>query len=350
MKAVLNGIPILVNARFLTQPVTGVQRYAIEISLQIKKHYPEIEFIAPKGIQDEQLARHLNVKQIGRFRGALWEQLELAGYARKSGGILLNLCNTAPMRYDKNALVIHDLAFHFVPESMHLSFRIWYRFLIPRLVRQAKYLFAISDTVRNEISRVFETGRKIEIAYNGIRNLLIPVRSSFQSPGPYILHVGSFNRRKNIRNLIKAFLSESQLFLNYKLVFIGAKSSRLTADIPEDHSSILVHSSCSDAELAEWYQHASCVVSLSEYEGFNLPVAEAISMGCRVVCSDIPVHRELYADRVDFCHPFNLSEISGTLLRCLQNGKQEENINWPDFLSYSFSAQKIISTIGKNEN
>ncbi|QLH48117.1 MAG: glycosyltransferase [Bacteroidota bacterium] len=84
------------------------------------------------------------------------------------------------------------------------------------------------------------------------------------------------------------------------MVFIGAKSSWLTADIPEDHSSILVHSSCSDAELAEWYQHASCVVSLSEYEGFNLPVAEAISMGCRVVCSDIPVHRELYADRVDF--------------------------------------------------
>lgn len=346
----MKEVPIFVNARFLTQQLTGVQRYAIEISLQIKKHYPDVEFVAPKGIRHRHIAQQLNVKQIGRFRGVLWEQMELPRYVGKSGGVLLSLCNTAPLAYSKNALVVHDLAFHFAPKSMHILFRTWYRFLLPKLIYRSLYLFVVSKTVRNEIKQVFQTDRKIELAYNGIFIQANYPGLSFASPGPYILHVGSFNSRKKITNLVRAFLADARLYLNYKLVFIGANSNRLIKDMPISHSAIIIQTGCSDEELIEWYRNASCLVSLSTYEGFNLPIAEALFMGCRVVCSDIPVHRELFDNRAYFCDPNAISGIASTLVGCLHQPVKPVAPEWPEMLSYFKSAHKIISTIRQNEN
>lgn len=340
----------MVNARFLTQQLTGVQRYAIEISLQIKKHYPDVEFVAPKGIRHWHIAQQLDVKQFGRFRGVLWEQIELPRYLGKSASVLLNLCNTAPLMYSKNALVVHDLAFHFAPRSMHLLFRIWYRLLIPKLIHRVLHLFVVSETVRKEIKHVFQTDRCIEIAYNGIFIDPKNAYNSLASPGLYILHVGSFNSRKNITNLIRAFLSDSRLLLNYKLVFIGANSNMFIKDLPISHPAIEILTECNDNDLIQWYRNASCVVSLSSYEGFNLPIAEALFMGCRVVCSDIPVHRELFDNRAYFCNPNDMNEVASTLFYCLHQPVKPKALEWPETFSYFKSAHKIISTIRQNEN
>ena len=69
---------LYVNARFLTQPLTGVQRYGIEISLQLKELYGErIKFVAPANIIHTDIARKLNVEIVGKRSGHLWEQIDL---------------------------------------------------------------------------------------------------------------------------------------------------------------------------------------------------------------------------------------------------------------------------------
>src|SRR4051812_40519713 len=102
---------IVVNARFLTQPLSGVQRYGIECSRQIKKLYHEITFVCPQNVIHQDIAEELGVKIIGRREGHLWEQIDLPLYlAGMKYPPLLNLANTAPIRYRNNYVTIHDLA------------------------------------------------------------------------------------------------------------------------------------------------------------------------------------------------------------------------------------------------
>ena len=125
---------IFVNARFLTQPLSGVQRYGIECSRQIKKLHPEATFVAPGNILHTDIAKELNVKIVGKNTGHLWEQVDLPFYlARHKSPPLLSLANTAPLLYSNNFVTIHDLAFYHHPEWNSKAFSAWYNILIPRL-------------------------------------------------------------------------------------------------------------------------------------------------------------------------------------------------------------------------
>jgi hypothetical protein len=102
---------IIVNARFLTRRITGLERYAIEISRQLKKIRPSLTFVAPKDIIHESIAEELNVECFGVLTGHLWEQIELPVFLRcKNNPLLINLVNTGPMWYRNQITVVHDLA------------------------------------------------------------------------------------------------------------------------------------------------------------------------------------------------------------------------------------------------
>ena len=92
---------LFVNARFLTQHITGVQRYAIEISKQLKfKLRDGVVFLSPENIVHNEIARNLGVRVIGKNSGHIWEQLDLPIYIKREGSpLLLNLANTAPVFY-----------------------------------------------------------------------------------------------------------------------------------------------------------------------------------------------------------------------------------------------------------
>ena len=83
---------IVVNARFLTQKITGVQRFAIELSRELVKIYGDkIKFVAPGNIVQKEIAEEFHVEIVGRKSGYYWEQIELPLYLKKKGSpVLLN--------------------------------------------------------------------------------------------------------------------------------------------------------------------------------------------------------------------------------------------------------------------
>src|SRR3990172_5668577 len=81
---------IFVNSRFLTQKISGVQRYAIEISKQLKKLSPESRFISPKNIIHRELADLLEAIEYGTLKGHLWEQIELPRYLKDKNSVIDN--------------------------------------------------------------------------------------------------------------------------------------------------------------------------------------------------------------------------------------------------------------------
>ncbi len=306
---------IFVNARFLTQPLSGVQRYGIECSRQIKKLHPDVTFIAPKNLLHKDIADELNVITVGYNTGHLWEQLDLPLYmAKKKHAPLLNLANTAPLLYSNNYITIHDLAFYHHPEWNSKKFAAWYNILIPRLALGSKHIFTVSKTISNEIANCYHIPpAKISVAFNGISQKMLSYGSrSGTGKEKIIFAVGTFNIRKNHSALISAYLNSS-LNNEYQLVILGDRNKVFrNSELDEKalaENNVRIYETLNEEELIAMYRRSEIVVSLSLYEGFGIPVLEGLYHGCKVVCSDIPVYRELYEGYVSFCAPANINNI-----------------------------------------
>lgn len=342
-----------VNARFLTQKLTGVQRYAIEICRQIKKQAPQVVFLAPINILHTEIAQELDAQIIGRNTGTIWEQWDLYRFMSNKKNILLNLCNSAPLLYRYNMITIHDLAYIFYPKSFSFLFRTWYRFMQPAVIRNAQHLFTVSQSVRDEITTQFALSQTdITITKNGIAAFFLQQ----ELPPTWvkekiILCVGSLNPRKNLPTLFRVFQRVQLQFPKYQLVCIGADSNIFTQQNMPLLPNMVCLNSLTDNELASWYQRAEVFVSISAYEGFNLPILEALFFQCQVLCSDIPVHRELYQDSVYFCDIQHESSIQISLLEILndQTITVENKITKP-WMSYLQSAEVIRQEIQAHEN
>ncbi len=307
---------IYINARFLTQPVTGVQRYGIECSRKIKKLHPESVFLAPHDILNTPVAKELNVICIGSNTGHIWEQKDLPAYLKKMGrGPLFNPCNTAPLFYSNNFVSLHDLAFRIHPEWNSRAFSTWYNFMVPRVIRKAKHVFTVSKTVAAEISGHYHiNNNNISITYNGVSDNMQRTRPA--SKEPIVLAVGSFNLRKNHESLIRAFIS-SPLRSTHSLYIVGDKNKVFAETgineqtLLDNNITLLRH--LSEQELADLYNRAEIVASVSAYEGFGIPILEGAANNCKILCSDIPVYRELYGELGHFCRPYDIADIARSL-------------------------------------
>src|SRR5687768_9754715 len=121
---------IYVNARYLTQTRSGVQRFAFGLCTELYKRDKRTIFLAPKKISDY-YDNSFPVKRIGFFSGVIWEQLELPLFLLfKKNYVLLNLCNTAPLLVTKKIVTIHDLSFIRFSSSYNYIYSLYYKFSV----------------------------------------------------------------------------------------------------------------------------------------------------------------------------------------------------------------------------
>ncbi|NCX95465.1 MAG: glycosyltransferase family 1 protein, partial [Chitinophagia bacterium] len=279
---------IYINARFLSQPLSGVQRYAIECSLQIKKLYSEVVFLAPPAIILKEYAALLKPQIIGKNAGHLWEQTDLPQFLRKKNNPpLLNLANTAPLSYRNNYITIHDLSFLLYPQWNSRLFSTVYNYLVPRIAKRAKHIFTVSESIKHDIVKHYAIEPEcVSITYNGIANAIATHSgdNSANAKKTMILAVGSVNPRKNQYNLIRAFIVSGH-FHQYQLVIVGNKGKAF-AKTEWDTDKLLSHNvhikeNVTDSQLIALYQEAQIHVSVSYYEGFGIPVLEGLFWGCK---------------------------------------------------------------------
>jgi glycosyltransferase involved in cell wall biosynthesis len=348
---------IFVNARFVTQELSGVQRYAAEISKELKKQYPEAIFLSPKNIVNTELSDLLNVKIIGLNSGHIWEQLDLFLYLKKfknQNPFLINLANTAPLLFSKNLLVIHDLA-PFKSENWNSSlFKLWYRFLLPRLARRLKRLFTVSETMKKEIVKILNiTESKIDITYNGLSEIFLEQASLGSVKQKIILAVGSINKRKNYEQLIRSFIK----FANpdYRLIIAGKHSKIYTNDIiiqdlVSANKNIELITTADEQALMTLYADSEIFVSVSTYEGFCIPILEALHFNCKVICSDLEVFHEIYGSNVIYVDHTNVNAIADSFKKCINDSEINKNeiSKLEQKYSYKKGARKILDFFNKN--
>jgi glycosyltransferase involved in cell wall biosynthesis len=345
---------IIVNARFLTQQVTGVQRFAIEISKNLYKLLPgQLLFVTPNNIVNNELAAQLKAKVIGKNKGTAWEQTDLRWYLhRNNNPLLINFTNTGVIFYKNQLVTIHDMSYKVNPKWFSKLFYLWYDYLIPNLVKNSLRVFTVSNSSKNDIVRYLKTApEKINVIYNSsylnTNNNFEPIEQE-----KYILTVSSLDPRKNLNNLIIAF---SKINIDVKLIIVGLKSNNFNEGLNTNllNKNVVLKGYQSDDELGALMKYAEAFVYFSFYEGFGLPSIEAMKMGCPVIVSDIPAHREVCAHAVLYADPHNVDDIGEKITAVLVDDKLKlelklagyENVKRFDWFKSAQNVFKVINEV-----
>lgn len=300
---------IYINGRFLSQKITGVQRYAEEItksldnSLNEKKEYEYI-ILVPKNVIRNLSLKNIKIKKVGYLKGHLWEQIELPFYSKD--GMLLNFCGCAPIIKKNQIVTIHDAAVCVMPKSFSFLFRNWYKLMFYIVGKRAKKIFTVSKFSKREINKYFDIPlEKIEVTYNGIDHMKTiksdeTIFTKFNiEKNNYVLAVSSLNPSKNF----KLILETAKILPEINFVIAGGTNSTVFKEQGFNITpNVKFIGYVNDEELVALYKYASCFVYPSIYEGFGIPPLEAVFYDCPIILSDIEVFKEIYGDTALYCN------------------------------------------------
>jgi len=330
--------PLLyINARFLTQSITGVQRYAhalLDALDDLVSEDPEwrdlrVVLLAPKrGVVHEKRYRRLELRQVGRLGGHVWEQFELPFHAK--GGVLFCPGNTAPvlalLGRRPTVVTVHSIAFLEYPEAYSRAFRLLYRLLIPMVLRWSTAAITVTETERRTIlARYPFAERRLAVIQNGG----LPGDPAFDRPAgdgaeetPFALFIGSLNHLKNIQGLVAAARMLRGRPIRFVIVGGTARSFRAAAlggEEGEPESLEFLGQVDDSVRLIEIYRSAFCLVYPSFYESSGLPPVEAMACRCPVIASDIPVLVERCGDAALYCDPEEPADIASKIEALLED-------------------------------
>lgn len=339
-----------INGRFLTQRITGVQRYAREMTLALDQllqertsDQNEYTILAPKTVIETLPCKRIQFRACGHLTGHLWEQIELPYYAKD--GYLLNFCNCAPLIKKNQAVTIHDAAIAAFPSAYSWKFRLWYRIMYTVLGKRLNTIFTVSNFSRNELNKYFGIPKeKIHVTYNGVEHLkdIQPDdRILAKIPKDYVLAVSSQNPTKNFKLVLEA--AEQLPEVNF-VIAGGSNAKVFTGEEEKVMANVHYVGYVSDQELVSLYRHARVFVYPSLYEGFGIPPLEALLNDCPAIVSNQASLPEICGRYVSYCTPKDNKKLVALILESyFKDGALMENISLFGKYSWKVSARKIFS-------
>jgi len=320
-----------VNGKFLSQTITGVQRYAGEIvrawdeGLEegwIDRRHYRIRVIAPRTTIQPLTYKHIKV-ECGHTDGRFWEQVELPWRAR--GTMLFSPYAAAPVLKRRHGVTMHDAASAGAPQQYSVAFRAYCAVVFRILGRSCKPIFTVSEFSRQELNRHFSIPvESMTVVHPGCDHLLNVARDpgilerSGLEKNKFVLGVSSQSVIKNFEGLSKAWTMVARRGM--KLAIAGRKHSRLfgSGNVAIDEGVVQL-GYVSDGELRSLYENAALFVYPSFYEGFGLPPVEAMSCGCPVLVARSSSLPEACGDGAAYCDPADVSDIAANISRLLDD-------------------------------
>jgi len=312
---------IYINGRFLTQDITGVQRYAVEMLSALDRIFDtlpdrrvKLVCLTPDVELNIQTAwKNIAIQKCGPFSGNLWEQVTLPINSRN--GTLFSPCNIGPFFKRKQIITIHDASFLF-----RLKYKLNYQILgrtIPRII-------TVSEFSNKELIHYcgFQP-EKIKVIHNGCDHQVQRVEpvpfARLDLPEKYILAVGSLSKHKNIQAVIQ---SVDQLDQDIHVVVAGSAYSKVFSGMAlAENPRVHLLGYVSESDLVALYRNAIAFVFPSRYEGFGIPALEAMRNHCPVIASNRASLPEVCGDAALYFDPDSVRQIAdcvNTLNSCTE--------------------------------
>lgn len=327
---------VLINGRFLEQPLTGVQRYALEIMrhfdtlLDDPARNLEMTCLVPPGTTQNPGWKNIKIRPVGVNKANLWEQVDLPLACQ--GELLFSPSNIGPWIYSNQAITFHDAAVFAVPEAYSFTFRAKYRFIFHVLARRARLRFTDSVYSQDQLAQHLGVDRQRfnVILLGGDHMERIPADESILqrnnlAPNSYLLLVASQSPHKNLSRAVEAIQKAGQ---GIQFVMVGGRFKNVFQGNGLDSlpGNILHLGYVHDSELKALYQNALGFILPSIYEGFGLPVLEAQSCGCPVLSSTAASLPEVGGNAVLYFDPFNIDDMAEKIRSFLSDSALREGL------------------------
>ncbi len=327
---------IAINTRLLLKnKLEGIGWFTLETVKRIVCNHPEHEFIF---IFDRSYSKEFifsdNVTPVvigpparHPFLFYLWFEHRIPSVLKKHRADLflspdgyLSLKTNVPQ-----LAVIHDISFWHRPEDIPWMKERYYSYFFPRFAHKASRIATVSVYSKNDIAGSFGIDpSKIDVVYDGVNEGFKPsslqeqefIREKYSGGFAYFLYVGALHPRKNIAGLLRAFeLYRKNTSRQVKLIIVGSEMHK-TAEIFEIletmyfKDDVIFTGRISEKELNRIYSAALALTYVPFFEGFGIPIAEAMSAGVPVICSDTTSMPEVGGDAVLYVNPSKVEQIA----------------------------------------
>ncbi len=232
-------------------------------------------------------------------------------------------------------VAIHDLSYRFFPDDFLKKDLFKLERLTAYSLKKAKKVIAVSKTTKKDIMNVYNIpDNKIDVVYNGYERKRDSDKGKFKrwtEGKPYLLYVGTLQPRKNIVLLIKAFSQLKNAYPQFELIIAGKKGwlySKIFEEVSELGLDKDVHFTdyVTDRQLVFLYKNAFCFVLPSLYEGFGIPILEAMSFGCPVVSSFSSSLPEIGGDACLYFDPKDVHDLREKLQMLIENKRMKSQL------------------------
>jgi glycosyltransferase involved in cell wall biosynthesis len=322
---------VIINGRFVSRKLTGIQRYALEITKRLNMNKKIITFQPPLpqcNILDNLIIDPLcSLSKLPHF-DLLWEQFFLPRFVERDN-LLWSPSGIGPIFVKNQVVTIHDLAFLDHPEWFSPYFVKWYSYIVPTLARRVLGIITVSEFSKSRIiERLKIPAEKIKVIYPGISSAFVPKSPSeielklkdINIPtSKYLFTLSTIEPRKNLKRLLDAWrIAQSYLRDDIYLVVGGTKGKTSVfrdvglETIPEK---VIFLDYVPDEVLPYLYSGALFFVYPSLYEGFGLPPPEAMACGCPVITSSVASIPEACGDAALYCDPYNTDDIAQKIVQ-----------------------------------
>lgn len=301
--------PVYFNGKFYAGQSNGVHRVADRLIREVDARLtdlpsperPQATLFVPERRRWQPQLSHIRIVEEAGGDSQRWEQLTLP--RRAADGVLINLCNLAPLAHRRKILMLHDAQFLFPDSSYPARQRIGYRLLTPRMARSSATVLTVSDYSRSMLDLLGISPReRTRVLYNGADHILEGdadpriLGKLRLEPRGYVLLFGSPKAYKNVRVVFDAFAGAALAPL--RLVVVGSTREALTRVGLSPPGDAVFTGAIDDAQLRALYESAHALAFPSRTEGFGLPPVEAMLCGCPVVAAPAGAIPEVCRDAV----------------------------------------------------
>lgn len=266
-----------------------------------------------------------------------------------------------PTRAPRTLVTVHDLSYLRVPECFPEVLKRYLNAAVPRAIRRADLVLADAASTRHDLEEVYRVpADQVKVLYSGVDGRFCPqipaseqarVREKFSLHEPYLLSVGTVQPRKNYARLIQAFANLQSPTSNLHLVLAGG-AGWMYEDVYQAvdrlglKDRVKVTGFVEDADLPPLYAMAALFVYPSLYEGFGLPVAEAMACGTPVVCSNASSLPEVGGDAVLYFDPRDVDGMAEAMRRALADESLRADLRTRGFAQVKqFSWERAASEL-----
>ncbi|MEL6660586.1 MAG: glycosyltransferase family 1 protein [Bacteroidota bacterium] len=363
---------IAVNTRLLlANRLEGIGRFKHEVLRRLVERHPEHEFLFLFDRPfDQRFLYGANVKPLivqppsrHPVLWYLWFEWAIPRILRREKAeLFLSMDNYCSLSTQVPTLMVtHDIAHAHYPEQVPLAARWYYQHFVPRYLRRADVLITVSDFCRKDINAQYGIDQDlIRVACNAAHPAFIPlsedekqrIKERYAGGQDYFFYLGALHPRKNIIGLMQAFdLFKAQSGAAVKLL-IGGRFAWQSGGIREAYEQIMAKDDIeflgyiSDQDLPQLTAAALAQTYVSLFEGFGVPIIEAMQAGVPVITSNVSSMPEVVGDAALLVDPKSQQAIAAAMQRIYNEpGLRNQLIERGLVQAQKFSWDKATDTV-----